>query len=67
MGRGSTGPITDHVYAIGSELTAGDLLTRADPENPDRHVFVEPRRSMATETYEIAIAKTRPHWRKAWP
>jgi hypothetical protein len=67
-GRGSTGPVGDCVYRIGEALTSMERLsTRADPHQPVRHVFVEPIRTMTLESYEAALAATRPDWQKMEP
>ena len=43
MARGSTGPLTNRIYAIGEEIrSAGRLTVRPDPADPGRHAFVEP-------------------------
>lgn len=39
-----------------------DLTLRVDPDNPDRHAFVEPEKEMSTDEYEAAIMVTRPLW-----
>jgi hypothetical protein len=43
---------------------ADHLVLRPDPENPERHGFVEPERKMPVAEYEAAIAATRDQWRR---
>lgn len=68
LGRGSTGPAADRVYSINStSLTRQELELRADPRAPTLHALVEPRAETRLETYEGALASTRPAWRQEWP
>ena len=49
------------------ELETGDLPDeleeRIDPNNPARHVFIEPSRVMGFEEYQRALHSTRGFWR----
>lgn len=68
MGRGSTGPRLDQVFAIAPQiLPAKDLSLRADPLAPQVHAFIEPASRVAIERYEERLAETRIAWTKVWP
>jgi hypothetical protein len=41
---------------------ADRLLFRPDPQQPDRHGFVEPMASMPIGDYQVALAATRDQW-----
>lgn len=43
---------------------AESLVLRLDPDDPERHGFVEPERRMPVEEYEAAITATRVQWRR---
>ncbi len=68
MGRGSTGPAGDRVFAVeGACVDAPPLATRPDPARPEKHAFVEPSEPIPLDGFEAALAATRPHWRPVWP
>ncbi|MGH7172843.1 MAG: hypothetical protein ACRELG_21390 [Gemmataceae bacterium] len=50
--------------AFVSGVVAEHLVLRIDPEEPERHGFVEPERKMPAAEYEAAIAATRDHWKR---
>jgi hypothetical protein len=66
----ATGSNNLHCWRLGEgEFLAGaiaaDLVLRPDPEQPEKHGFIEPERKMTVKEYEDAIAATRPSW-KIW-
>ena len=68
MGKGSTGPAGDRIYAVPFEGARGEGLTiRPDPARPFLHAFIEPSATMPCTAYENALTHTRPHWRQVWP
>ena len=68
MGRGSSGPITDHVFSIeGDRLEGHELRVRPDPVAPSVHAFIEPARRMLVDVFQAALAATRLGWTRAWP
>ncbi len=68
MGRGSTGPDKDWVFGIDNgELHAAFLAVRLDPQNAQRHAFVEPVTTITLLEYNNSLASTQRHWRRAWP
>ena len=68
LGRGSTGPAADIVYAITElPLEGRALVARRDPRRPDKHAFVEPSAPMPLSAYESALESTRSDWRRVWP
>lgn len=68
MGRGSSGPVEDHVYSLASgPISASGLAVRPDPQRPDKHAFVEPREALDLASYEQKLRDTRPRWRREWP
>ena len=68
MGKGSTGPRGDHMFAISvPPLLAQSLMVRRDPEYPERHAFVESKMLRTHKDYSEALALTRASWRRAWP
>jgi hypothetical protein len=68
MGRGSTGPIMDHVFSVGPEsLHDNDLTARRDPKAPAIHAWIEPARKALLEHFERSLAATRSSWTRAWP
>jgi hypothetical protein len=67
MGRGSTGPAADWVFAIADTALPADLAVRPDPEAPKVHAFVEPRVDMLLSRLRDLLAGTRQAWRKVWP
>ena len=63
MHRGSTGPSGDFIYAIAeAAIPAVRLAIRSDPEQPQRHAFVEPATLVELSTYEANLASTRADW-----
>ena len=46
-------------YALGEMI-----VCRIDPDDPDRHGFLEPIRPMALSEYQEALTETRDAWRK---
>jgi hypothetical protein len=68
LGRGSTGPAADRVYSISSaSLAERELEARSDSHASMLHAFVEPKAETRLETYEAALASTRPSWGQEWP
>lgn len=68
MGRGSTGPVQDHVFSIVSApLRDNGLVARRDPEAPVVHALVEPMQKALLEEFERSLAATRPSWSQLWP
>ena len=68
MGRGSTGPVPDHVFSIVSApLRDNGLVARRDPEAPVVHARIEPREKVLLEEFERSLAATRPSWSRVWP
>lgn len=68
MGRGSSGPSVDRVFATDqSTFAAADLHVRPDPEAPALHLFVEPRSCVSIAGYEANLESTRAQWVQAWP
>lgn len=68
MGRGSTGPGKDWVFGIDNGgLHVHFLSTRLDPQNTQRHAFVEPLATITLLEYNTSLAATQGHWRRAWP
>jgi hypothetical protein len=67
MGRGSTGPSEDRVYAHPEDRLVLGLRLRRDPDAPERHAFVEPAQRMKLERYEGLLAATLPQWSQVWP
>jgi hypothetical protein len=68
LGRGSTGPLADHVFAVDADRALPpDLAIRPDPIAPMVHAFMEPAKTMALESFEDLIAATRAQWSRAWP
>jgi hypothetical protein len=47
-----------------ADAVAPDVQLRPDPVHPDRHGFVEPKRSMTLADYQSALAATRDQWRQ---
>lgn len=67
MGRGSTGPNADRVYALDFHLLQPDLFARPDPNRPTVHAFIEPSRPMQLADYQQILGASRTHWRQIWP
>jgi hypothetical protein len=65
MGRGSTGPGGDHVFAIAR--VQPEISIRFDPLCPARHAFMEPSEPIPLAVFQIALANTRPDWQRVWP
>lgn len=51
------------LYELETENLPDELQARPDPENPDRHVFIEPALEMSFEDYERALEGTRTFWK----
>lgn len=67
-GRGSTGPVQDHVFSIVSApLRDNGLVARRDPEAPVVHALIEPMQTVLLEEFERSLAATRPSWGRVWP
>jgi hypothetical protein len=68
LGRGSTGPVQDHVFSIASApLRDNGLVARPDPEAPIVHAFVESMQKVLLEELDHSLAATRPSWSRVWP
>lgn len=68
MGRGSTGPREDHVFAVEEDSVArAALVVRPDPSRPTKHAFVEPVELVELPLYEMNLASTRESWVRVWP
>jgi hypothetical protein len=68
MGRGSTGPVQDWIFAIGDPaLDSASLSARLDPQSPERHAFIEPVTRLTFGDYNAALAATQAAWRRFWP
>ena len=68
MGRGSSGPADDRVYAIEEmALRSQPLDVRVDPNAPAVHAFVEPSMRMPLARYDTSLENTRISWGQAWP
>jgi hypothetical protein len=64
----ATGSNQLHCWSMGEgPFVAGPfvdgLALRPDPDDPDRHGFVEPDKAMKAADYESAITATRELWR----
>ena len=46
------------LYALETAQLPTDLRVRLDPEEPQRHAFIEPTREMSLEQYEHALRVT---------
>ena len=66
MGKCSTGPDGDSVYAIEIPLDR-TLNLWARPTPPEGHAEVEPMEAVPLSEYEANLAATRPAWRRVWP
>lgn len=63
----ATGKNSHHCWSMGEgEFHAGpfapDLVFRPDPDDAEKHGFVEPERETSVQEYEEAITATRPQW-----
>jgi hypothetical protein len=68
MGRGSTGPVHDHVFSVlPGTLSDNALVARRDPSAPVLHALIEPLERVVLEEFERALGATRPGWSRAWP
>jgi len=68
MGRGSTGPREDHVFAVEEDSVGrAALVVRSDPSRPTKHAFVEPAELVELPLYEMNLASTRGNWVRVWP
>jgi hypothetical protein len=50
--------------AFDARRVADHLQLEPDPDDPQRHGFVEPDDRMKTEDYEAALSATRDQWQK---
>jgi hypothetical protein len=50
--------------AFAEDQVAAHLRLRLDPDNPEKHGFVEPDDKMMLADYEAALAATRDQWQK---
>lgn len=50
------------LYELETERLPAELRVRLDPEDPQRHVFIEPAHEMSLERYEHALSITRRLW-----
>jgi hypothetical protein len=57
----------DPVWSISSADLGPDLQYRPDPEDPARHGFIEPARSMSFDDYQAALGETRWQWQRISP
>ena len=68
MCMGSSGKITDRIYALADAAIPADKLNiRRDPTNPEVHAFMEPALMIELAGYEKDLAETRNNWRQVWP
>ena len=68
MGKGSSGRISDRMYALANTAVPSDKLKiRLDPECPRLHAFVEPAIMIELAGYERNLAATRYDWKQVWP
>jgi hypothetical protein len=68
MSMGSSGKITDRIYALANvAIPADKLKVRRDPKKPEMHAFVEPAVMIELAGYEKDLADTRNNWRQVWP
>jgi hypothetical protein len=68
MSMGSSGKITDRIYALAKVAIPADKLNvRRDPKKPEMHAFVEPAVMIKLAGYEKDLADTRNTWRQVWP
>jgi hypothetical protein len=51
-------------WTLDDEELGDELTTRPDPDDPERHWFIEPLRPMTLEQYKQALWETRDLWRK---
>lgn len=51
------------LYEIDTNELPEALKARSDPNNPERHVFIEPAWEMSFEDYEQVLENTRLLWR----
>jgi hypothetical protein len=51
------------LYEMDTDDLPDRLAARPDPDDPARHVFIEPSREMSFEEYESALEETRSLWR----
>lgn len=62
---GGTGK--DPVYCIGRDQLGSQLDYRPDPDDPERHGFIEPRTPMTLARYQAALGTLRSRFRSAQP
>jgi hypothetical protein len=55
------------VWSISLAALGPDLTYRPDPDDPDRHGFVEPAYNMTQDDYRKSIAVTRDEWVRVFP
>lgn len=51
------------LYEMDTDELPENLRARPDPENPERHVLIEPAFNMSFDEYERALEGTRALWR----
>jgi hypothetical protein len=66
---GATGSNRLHCWSFGEGAFASGRLAdrlglRLDPDQPERHAFVEPDTKMSLADYEAALTATRDGWRR---
>lgn len=52
------------VWVVSQDRLGESLETRPDPDDPEKHWFVEPVRPMPMQQYREALWETREFWRK---
>lgn len=68
MGRGSSGPRTNHVFSLAKAcIYSAALGVRPDPPDQLEHALVEPTAPISLAEFEIRLASTRLDWRRVWP
>lgn len=51
------------LFELETDELPGELRARPDPQDPERHVFIEPAREMSFDEYSRAIEGIRHLWR----
>lgn len=54
----------DPVWRLETDGLPGTLRYRPDPEQPERHGFIEPSRAVDFDEYQAALYGTRDLWRR---
>jgi hypothetical protein len=65
MGMGGTG--LDPVWELAITSLGPELAYRPDPDDPDNHGFIEPRRTVQLVSFETALAASRAAWVRVSP